>query len=159
MLDELLNPVTLSIRLPGLGVTAVVEVEREIVEFFGDRTAEGFSFAGTAAETPSEWFLARLQRFVADIARDGIEEGADTMTAVSEAVVAASAYAAPAYYVGRALELVAAEAVNRNETLAQLTSYLRAHPRQRDRLSQPTHVAAVPAIRADLTAILRRSRS
>jgi len=157
MLDQLQHPVQLTVRTPSAGIAAVVEVEREIVEFFAARAAAGYSIDGEGSETPSEWFVSRLQRFVADVVNEELAGGSDPRRAVSEAVVAACSYAAPAYYVGRVLQLAEAMPGDRDELLDRLVEYLRAHPVQRENLAGPAHVDSVPEIREGLLEVLRRS--
>lgn len=160
MLDKLDFPVTINIPVPGLGVRAAVEVEQEILDFFGEQTQAGHRIGKPQGEveTPSEWFVSRLRAFVRDDVLSNLEGGADVQTAIARAVINACSYAAPAYYVARALELTdSLEAAGGNALRARLVTYLRHHPVQRGRLADTTHLSAVPAIEKQLRALLAAS--
>lgn len=157
MLDTLQNPVQLRIPVPKLSMAAVVEVERQILQFFAVRSQEGLSIVRDDPETPSDWFLSTLRRFLLGVVDEELERGADPQDAVSRAVIESCSYAAPAYFVGRALQLAAAGIGDRDDLLRDLEGYLRTHPLQRSRLEEPEHIEAVPEVRADLLDVLQRS--
>jgi hypothetical protein len=152
MLDTLENPVEVAIPLRGLRMRAVVEIEQEVLDFFGEQTRNGARIRDKFGkdETPSEWFVSRLTTFVRNATLRYIEPGSDARTAVSRAVVDACSYAAPAYYVGRALELIPQQPHLATEINERLLSYLRRHPEQCARLSDEDHLRAVPSIEVPL---------
>lgn len=157
VLDSLDNPVRISIRLRGLGVQVEVEVEQEIIDFLGEHTRRGDRIrdAGGKLETPSEWFVSRVTGFVRDATIAYIDQGVEATTAVTTAVLDACSYAAPSYYIGRALEISPKlEPAHRAALRSRLLNYLRRHPEQRARLADEDHVRAVPYLERPLRALL-----
>jgi hypothetical protein len=157
MLDKLDSPVRISVRLRGLGVQVEVEVEQEIIDFFGEHTRRGDRMrdASGELETPSEWFVSRLTAFVRDATMGYIDLGIEAPTAVATAVVDACSFAAPSYYVGRALEISPKlEPAHRAKLQYRLLNYLQRHPEQRARLADEDHLRAVPSLERPLRRLL-----
>jgi hypothetical protein len=150
LLDTLSEPTEIRFTLPDLRMRLAIEVEREILSFFTEAAQGGLTIVTDQEETPSEWFISTITKFTDDTARELIQGGMPTRDAVAQAVIDACSYAAPAYYIGRVLQLETGDRTMHRRAV----NYLRRHPVQLARLADPQHIDAVPAIAPRLRAVL-----
>jgi hypothetical protein len=150
LLDTLSEPTEIRFTLPDLRMLLAIEVEREILSFFTEAAQGGLTIVTDQEETPSEWFISTITKFLDDTARELIQGGMPTRDAVAQAVIDACSYAAPAYYIGRVLQLETGDRTMHRRAV----NYLRRHPVQLARLADPQHIDAVPAIAPRLRAVL-----
>lgn len=160
--QPLKDPVDLRVKIPQ-GPELVVHVERQILEWWGQfgRTAIRIEArnAGGEEATPSEWFIGTVHGAVADLYREEIADGADSMAAASLAVLTVTNYHVPALWVGKVLEVrehTDPESAANLERM--LVDYLAAHPVQLANLADPEHINAVPSLREPLRRVLREAR-
>ena len=155
MNGSLEHAVQIKVPVPEMNTVLVIEVEREIMDFFARTGSLGLRMKAESSgheQTPTEWFIRTITRFTTDEIAAEIQAGTPAREALLKALVTTCSYAVPAYYIGRAVQLD-----DSGEADEALISYLRRHPSHLRQLCAATHIAAIPDLEPRIRGLLSRA--